>query len=44
MARSEARDPQGIVQVVLGQRSRESTVIYTLPDREAVEDAMELAR
>ncbi len=44
MARSEARDPQGIVQVVLGQRSRESTVIYTLPDRETVEDALELAR
>ena len=44
MARSESRDPQGIVQVVLGQRSRESTAIYTLPDREDIVDALELAR
>lgn len=44
MARSEAKDPQGIVQVVLGQRSRESTAIYTLPDREDIADALELAR
>jgi len=44
MARSEARDPQGIVQVALGHRHRDSTVIYTLPDREDIESAMELAR
>lgn len=44
MAQSEARDPQGIVQVVLGQRSRDSTAVYTLPDREAIEDALEAAR
>lgn len=44
MSRSESRDPQAIVQVVLGQRSRESTAIYTLPDREDIVDALELAR
>lgn len=44
MARSTARDPQAIVQVVLGQRCRDSTVIYTLPDREDIVDALELAR
>lgn len=44
MDRSEARDPQGIVQVALGHRSRESTAVYTLPTREEVTDDLELAR
>jgi len=43
IARSEARDPLGIVQGALGHRSRNSTAVYVLPDREDVELAMELA-
>lgn len=44
MKESEAKDPQGIVQVVLGQRSRESTVQYTLPDREDIAAALDAAQ
>lgn len=44
IARSEARDPLGIVQAALGHRSRESTGIYTLPDREDVARELENAR
>lgn len=44
MKHSEARDPQGIVQAALGQRSRESTVAYTLPSREDVAAALENCR
>lgn len=38
---SEARDPHGIVQIALGHRYRETTVIYTLPDREEIAAALE---
>lgn len=38
---SEAKDPQGIVQIALGHRYRETTVLYTLPDREEVLRALE---
>jgi len=41
--RSDARDPFGIVQVVLGHRSRNSTGIYALPDREQIAHALEAA-
>jgi site-specific recombinase XerC len=44
IARSEARDPLGIVQAALGQRSRQSAAIYTLPDREEVARELERAR
>lgn len=40
---SEARDPLGIVQIALGHRSRNSTAVYTLPDREEVRRALENA-
>lgn len=43
MSRSTARDPQGIVQAALGQRSRESTVIYTMCDRDELALALEEA-
>lgn len=43
MKRSESKDPQAIAQVVLGQRCRQSTVLYTLPDREDIDKAMEAA-
>jgi site-specific recombinase XerC len=38
-----ARDPQSIVQIALGHRYRETTVLYTLPDREEVLQALENA-
>lgn len=41
MKRSTADDPRAIVQVALSHRSIESTVVYTLPDREDVERAIE---
>lgn len=41
IANSEARDPHGIVQLALGHRFRETTVIYTLPDREEIAAALE---
>lgn len=40
---TEHRDPQSVVQVVLGHASRQSTVVYTQPDREDVNRAMEEA-
>lgn len=44
MAQSTAADPRSIVQGALGQRSPQSTVVYTMPDREDVERALEEAR
>ncbi len=41
MKNSTAEDPRGIVQAALGHRSITSTAVYTLPDREDVEQAME---
>jgi len=43
LANSTARDPLGIVQAALGHRSRTSTSVYTLPDREEIAQAMEEA-
>lgn len=37
------RDPQAVVQQLLGHASRSSTVVYTLPDREDLEHAAEAA-
>lgn len=37
------RDPQAVVQALLGHASRNSTVVYTLPDREDLERAAEAA-
>lgn len=44
LARSEAADPLGIVQVALGHRTRHATAIYALPTREQVAAALEEAR
>jgi site-specific recombinase XerC len=41
LAATDHRDPQGVVQVALGHRSRASTVVYTLPSREDVARALE---
>lgn len=41
MQQSTAKDPRAIVQQVLGQDSIESTVVYTLPSREEIEQTME---
>lgn len=43
IATSEHRDPQGVVQALLGQSSRNSTVVYTLPDREELKRDSEAA-
>ena len=43
MERSEAQDPRGIVQRVLGHVSLTTTEVYTWPTHEQVEAAMELA-
>ncbi len=43
MQQSTARDPRAIVQPVLGHASANSTMIYTLPDRQDIEQAMEEA-
>lgn len=43
MAGSTAADPQGVVQAALGHRSRNASVIYTLPDRAALAEAAEAA-
>lgn len=40
---TESRDPQAVVQVLLGHASRASTVIYTQPSREDIERAAEAA-
>ncbi|MFZ5658791.1 MAG: tyrosine-type recombinase/integrase [Pseudomonadota bacterium] len=42
-SQSTAQDPRGIAQRALGHASINSTAIYTLPDREAMERAMEEA-
>lgn len=42
-AASTAHDPAGVVQVVLGHRSRTSTSCYLTPDRESVESVLEEA-
>lgn len=44
MATTEHRDPQGVVQALLGHVRRESTAVYTLPDREDLERAMEASQ
>lgn len=41
VAQSTAVDPLGIVQSALGHRSRNSTGVYAMPDREAVAEALE---
>lgn len=43
MENSEHRDPQSVVQVLLGHASRNSTVVYTLPDKEVVDRDAEAA-
>lgn len=42
-AATSHHDPQGVVQALLGHVSRDSTVVYTLPDREDLENAAEAA-
>ena len=44
VAQSTAQNPLGIVQGALGHRSAQSTAVYTKPDREDIERAMEEAR
>lgn len=44
MRESNARDPQAIVQVLLGHRTRATTAIYTLPDRADVEETLRRAQ
>lgn len=41
MARSTATDPRAVVQAALNHASIDSTVVYTMPDREDVERALE---
>jgi site-specific recombinase XerC len=41
MGQSTARDPRGIVQAALGHVSLSSTAVYTLPDREDVQSALD---
>lgn len=43
METSEHRDPQGVVQALLGHSNRASTVVYTMPDREDLERDAEAA-
>lgn len=43
IAQSTARDPMGVVQAALGHTCRQSTAIYSLPDREEVAAALEEA-
>lgn len=43
MKNSTARDPRAVVMQVLGQSDINSTVIYTMPDREDIETAMQEA-
>lgn len=44
VAQSTAQNPIGVVQGALGHRSPQSTAVYTKPDREDIERAMEEAR
>lgn len=41
MQDSTARDPRGVVQALLGHRSIQSTLVYTRPSREDIEQASE---
>lgn len=41
--RTTHNDAQGVVQALLGQRSRNASVIYTLPDRDTLAEAAEAA-
>lgn len=41
MKNSTAQDPRGVVQGALLQRSANSTAVYTMPDREDVEQVLE---
>lgn len=41
MQQSTAKDPRGIVQAALNHRDPRATLIYTMPDREEIEWAME---
>lgn len=43
MAVSEHHDKQGVVQALLGHISRNSTVVYTMPDREELQHDSEAA-
>ena len=43
LAATEHRNPTGVVQALLGHRDQRSTVVYTLPDRQDLIDAMEAA-
>lgn len=43
VARSTSRNPVAIVQRQLGQASPASAAVYTMPDREEIEDAVEAA-
>lgn len=43
MRNSTHKDPQGVVQALLGHRNRKSTEVYTQPDREELAQAMEVA-
>ncbi|MDZ4813213.1 MAG: tyrosine-type recombinase/integrase [Pseudomonadota bacterium] len=43
MERSVGRDPQAFVQASLGHHSRDSTAVYTLPDREDLAAALQSA-
>lgn len=40
MSRSTARDPRAIAQLALGHKDSRSTEIYTLPDREDIEQSL----
>ena len=43
MRTSESRDPRGVVASVLDHESIATTVVYTLPDRDDIDHAMEIA-
>jgi len=40
MKSSTAADPRGVAQGVLGHKSARSTLVYTMPDKEDIEEAM----
>ncbi len=41
MKQSTAADPRGVVQGVLGHKNPNSTAVYTRPDRDDIDDAMQ---
>jgi len=43
MARSTSNNPVAVVQRILGQSSASSAAVYTMPDREEIDAAVELA-